>query len=183
MTDSIKRIDPNRTCSECGGPITLKNETGICTRNQACRSALQRRMTGGAQNGANNGDPSNSRYLLPPAYELCWGDPGERCDEFGYALDEDGNKIEIIDQVAIDIAVRGDRRVGLTERERVEVIRRMITGAWSPTEMAHHCGTIVPRIEPILTALGYEIVEYKDQGPHRNTSSKAKALRRIKETV
>jgi hypothetical protein len=183
MADAAKRIDPERCCSVCGGPITIKNVTGICTRNRACRSALQRKMTGGAQNGANNGDPSNSQWLLEPAYELC-DEPSPVCDENGgYKVDENGNRIEIVDEVAIDIAVRGDRRVGLTETERREVIRRMIAGAWSPTEMAHHCGTIVPRIEGILNELGYEIVAWKDQGRNRNSNSRAKTLRRIKETV
>ncbi len=187
MPQRNTRIDPDRTCSVCGGPITQKNQTGICTRNRACRSALQRKMTGGAQNGANNGSPENSQWLLPPAYEL--EDEG---DEYRlvYPTDEDGNRlegpgrpIEIVDPVAVDIAVRGTRRVGLTMTERKLAIRRMIAGAWSPTEMAHHCGTIVPRIEPILNELGYEVVAYKDQGKNRNSNSKAKTLRKIKETV
>ena len=150
------RIDPNRTCSECGGPITLNNKSGICARTHECRSALQRRMNGGKQNGVLNGKPENSQYLLPPAYEL--EDEGDE-----YRLDANGNRIEIVDDVAIDIAVRGDRKVGLTETEREVVIMRMISGAWSVHDIAGHCGTIAPRLYPIFERLGYEVVDPKKE--------------------
>ena len=149
---TYQRVDPERSCEVCRGPITPKNKTGICTRNKECRSALQRKITGGRQNGAANGDPSNSRWLLDPAYDL---DTGE----------------EIVDQVAIDVAVEGTRHVGLTETERRIVVKRMIQGAWGVSEIARHCGTIPARIEPVINELGYEVVTATRANGKRRTAS------------
>lgn len=149
---TYQRIDAERRCEVCCGPITPKNRTGICTRNKACRSALQRKITSGRQNGAENGDPKNSRWLLPTVYDL---DTGE----------------EIIDQVAIDVAVEGLRHVGLTETERKIVVERMIKGAWGVSEIARHCGTIPARIEPVINELGYEVVTATRANGKRRTAS------------
>lgn len=153
------RVDPDRVCEVCGGPITPKNKTGICTANTNCRSALQRKWNGGERPGVVSGKPENSPWLLPTVYDL---DTGE----------------EIVDQVAIQVAVEGTRHVGLTQTERKEVVRRMIAGAWGANDIARHCGTILHRLKPIFTELGYEVVP--PRRPNGTRIAAAAEIRRIK---
>lgn len=153
------KVDPDRVCEVCAGPITPKNKTGICTANSACRSALQRKWNGGERPGVVSGDPANSPWLLPTVYDL---DTGE----------------EIIDDVAIQVAVEGTRHVGLTMTERKIVVQRMIAGAWSANDIARHCGTILHRLIPIFTELGYEVVP--PRRPNGKRIAAAAEIRRIK---
>jgi hypothetical protein len=148
-------VDETRCCDSCGGPITPKNKTGICTRTKQCRSELQRRVNGtlAEQEDA----PDNCPWLSPPAYLLADEDD-EASDERIYRLDANGNRIEDVDEIAVDIAVAGTRHVCLTRTERKEVIRRMIQGSWDVNEIARHCGTVRKRLDPIFRELGYEVV-------------------------
>lgn len=151
--------DPDRRCEVCSGPITPKNQSGICTRNKECRSALQR-VIAGKQTPPTLDTPDNCPWLLPIVYDL---DTGE----------------EIIDETAIAIAVEGTRHVGLTLTERREVVRRMIAGSWDVQEIAHHCGTTRARLDPIMNELGYEVVPTIKPNGARGRAN----IRKIKEAV
>ena len=149
----------DRMCEVCHGPITTDNRTGICAKTTGCRSALRKRISGKRPEPVAE-TPDNCPWLRPESYDL---DTGEL----------------IIDQVAIDVAVEGRRRVRLTHTERKEVIRRMIAGSWDAREIAQHCGTILQRLDPIFTELGYEVVPtIKPNGRYGKAT-----IRKIKEEV
>lgn len=170
-------VDETRRCESCGGPITPKNRTGICTRNKACRSALQQRINGKLAEQTED-TPDNCPWLLPDAWELSELDD-ECSEERIYALDEFGHRIPIVDEIAIDIAVEGRRHVGLTQIEREEVVRRMVLGSWGVNDIAHHCGTTRKRLDPIFNKLGYEVVPHIKPNGKRGRAN----IRPIREAV
>jgi hypothetical protein len=86
-------------------------------------------------------------WLLPIVYDL---DTGE----------------EIIDDVAVQIAVEGSRHVGLTVTERKLAIERMIKGGLQYREIADHIGTSPAKLKPLIEELGYELI------PRRTTAAK-----------
>lgn len=145
-----RRVDPVRTCSVCSGPLSERNKTGICARNYGCRVQQQLRRNGGRPKRPPKGD---SAWLLPAAYDL---DTGE----------------EIVDEVAIRIAVSGIRRVALTEVERTAAILKMIKTGWQYREIADHIGISPARLKPRIEALGYILIPRRQPGsshPHQAT--------------
>lgn len=142
-------IDPVRVCSVCAGPVDKRNKRGICTRNAKCRSeGMRARSKPDARRPRRRRAPEGG-WLLQPAYDL-----------------EDGS--EIIDDVAIQIAFGGSRKVRLTETERQMTVKRMILSGCSVQEMADHLGTIPGTITRILEGLGYETIrdQMQDSYPH-----------------
>jgi hypothetical protein len=130
-----------RTCSICGGALSVRNTSGICASTFACRSALQEKRRSGAEN------PS---ILLEPAYEI---------DEDGnQRLDEWGDPIEIVDEVTVRVLVSGVRRVSFTEHERDLAILAMIKLGYRFKEIANHLGTSTKKLKPLIEELGYELI-------------------------
>ena len=174
------RVDPERVCEICSGPITPKNKTGICTASTQCRSALQKKWNGGQRPGVVSGKPENSPWLLPVVYEIDEDGNTIFVNDQGEPTPEEcgGHPIEIIDDVAINVAVEGTRHVGLTTTERRIVVQRMIQGAWGANEIARHCGTILHRLKPIFADLGYEVVP--PRRPNGKRIAAAAEIRRIK---
>jgi hypothetical protein len=127
-----------------------------------------------------SGKPENSPWLLPIVYEIDEDGNTIFVNEAGKPTPEGcgGKPIEIIDEVAIDVAVEGLRHVGLTMTERKIVVRRMIAGAWGANEIARHCGTILHRLKPIFTELGYEVMP--PRRPNGKRIAAAAEIRRIK---
>lgn len=140
-----------RGCSVCGGPLSERNTSGICARTPDCRSALQ-------SNRRSRREASGSAsLLLEPAYEL-----EEDGDE--YARDENGQLIEIVDQVTVRVLVSGVRRVAYTERERDLAILAMIKQKHRFREIATNIGTSPDKLKPVIEALGYELIPRRHPG-------------------
>jgi hypothetical protein len=102
-------------------------------------------------------------WLLEPAYQL---DP----DGDLYELDENDQRIEIVDPVTVEIMVAGSRRVASTLRERTLAAERMIRIGLSPQEVAEHIGTVVGNLGPVIGPLGYEVAP-RCQGGKRKASA------------
>jgi hypothetical protein len=108
-----------------------------------------------ARNTNGGGRPTN--LILEPAFEL-----EEDGDE--YARDADGQLIEIVDEVAISTAVAGVRRVALTERERNQAIKTMISRSYRFREIAANLGTSPKKLRPVIEELGYELIPRRQPG-------------------
>lgn len=136
------RTDTGRVCRVCSGPISDRNVSGICAKNYECRVAQQARRNAGKPTGRKKGD---SLYLLPIVYDL---DNGE----------------EIIDEVAVQIAFEGNRKVGLTTTERKMVMARMIRAGYQYREIADHIGTSPAMLKPVFEEMGYQIIPRRTPG-------------------
>lgn len=146
---------PGRKCSVCGGPLSARNKSGICAKNYKCRVQQQLSRQGGQRTRPPRGE---SVWVLPPAYEI---------DEDGnQILDDNGKPIEIVDEVAVRVAVSGVRRVALTERERRLVIEKMIKTGWQYREIADHIGTSPAKLKPIIEDLGFTLIPRRQAGSH-----------------
>ena len=130
----------NKTCSVCGGPVSDRNASGICTKTFECRSALQTHRHGKKPSGNRK-----SQRILPIVYDL------------------DTNE-EIIDDIAIRIAFEGVRIVSLTITERKIVIEKMIQAGYQFREIANHIGTSPPKLKPLFEELGYELIPRRTPG-------------------
>lgn len=159
-------MSEDRRCSVCGGPLSTRNQSGICAKNYGCRVQQQLRRQGRKRNGPKKGTPP---WLLPPAYEID--------DDGNQVLDKNGQPVEIVDEVAIRVAVSGVRRVALTEQERKEVIIKMIKTGWQYREIADHIGTSPAKLRPMIEALGYQIIPRRDPG--RSHPTEATEIRKV----
>ena len=158
-------VSPDRTCSVCGGKLSARNKSGICAKTYECRVEQQLKRYGGERKRPKRGE---SMWTLPPAYEI---------DEDGNRLlDENDQPIEIVDEIAISIAVSGVRRVPLTERERRMAIETMIKTGWQYREIADHIGTSPAKLKPIIEELGYRLIPRRQPG---STPREATEIRKI----
>ena len=143
----------DRKCSVCQGPLSSRNSSGICAKTFECRVQQQLRRRGGRRVRPPKGD---SAWLLSPAYEIH--------EDGSQILDRDGKPIEIVDEVAIRVAVAGTRRVALTDTERREVIQQMIKTGWQYREIADHIGTSPAKLKPMIEAMGYRLIPRRQPG-------------------
>jgi hypothetical protein len=131
-----------KTCLVCGGKLFKLNKTGICVTNERCKRA-NRQMHDGT---------FHPDYIDRPRRH--------RKDQRDYPahpwmLHEDG----IVDEIAIEIAVTGKRKVRLTPAEQRIVVERMNRRGYGRLEMRQHIGIDVPEIDRILDSLGFDVVD------------------------
>lgn len=186
VTFSDVHIDPDRACDLCGGPLLTTNLTGVCRTTIKCRAENLRRRRSksdakrfrckvcggpiGKRNmigicRTNNRCKTEAKRAHDRRYHLAHKNkraarvserpPGERRPHRQtILLPEDGE----FDEVAIRIAVSGQRKVSLTHRERLEVIRLMLGQGASIREMCDHLHIQPKIVRELLDELGYECV-------------------------
>jgi DNA-binding CsgD family transcriptional regulator len=115
-------------CRNCGGPISPKNETGYCVKSHECRSmgSAARRQSMATRQGRKQ--------------------PGKLIPE---VRDVDTNEL-IIDDVAIHVALSGQRTVSLTETERRIVVRSLLLRHMDAKEIAQHLGVKVETAKQVI---------------------------------
>jgi hypothetical protein len=176
------RVDPARKCELCGGPVIIRNATGVCRTKPACMLENQRRRdirnetaAKSARSGScticGGGISKRNKIPICRANAACRA-AGKKEHDRRYhrnhkdrpkpshsrrqtiLLPEDG----IIDPVAVYIAVHGIRKIAMTHRERVEAVRQMLLRGDSIREMCDHLHVPPDTARKILDELGYECV-------------------------
>jgi hypothetical protein len=133
-----------RKCTVCGGPLFKRNKTGICTKNETCIKA-NRQVHDGTFRGVDKiygprRHHSEKEVRNYPAHP--------------WMLHEDG----IVDEIAIEIAVTGKRKVRLTQTEQKRVIERMLRLGYGRLEIRNNLGIGAVQIDKLLDEMGYEII-------------------------
>jgi len=147
LLENNRRRGKNRTpvvalpCKVCGGPVSKRNQIGICRVNKKCRQAAKKLH--------------DHKYHLTHRADGSRQKDGEsRPHRQTVTLPEDG----IIDDTAVYIAVNGLRRIAMTHRERVEAVRRLLLQGGSIREMCDNLHVQPKIIREILDELGFECV-------------------------
>lgn len=122
-------------CSVCGGPTASNNKTGICTLNPACRTKWYAEQPDKPEDAER--PPTHKRY--PDAK---------------YELYDDG----IVDDIAIQLAVSGARKVRLTPKEQTIAIRKMLKLQFTPGDIRDRLGICYDNMAKLLDPMGYEII-------------------------
>jgi hypothetical protein len=174
------RIDFDRDCELCGGPIMVSNEINVCRTTPECMLENDKRrnrttgyrckVCGSAITKRNKIGICRTKAKCRAAakrehdhrYHLAHKDEKDDDQKLGkqrahrqtVLLPEDG----IVDEIAVYLAVNGIRKVAMTHRERVEATRQMLLHGASIREMCDHLH-VQPRIvRDILDELGFECV-------------------------
>lgn len=115
-------------CRNCGGLLSPRNITGYCIKTHECRSAgsAARRQSMATRQGRRQ--------------------PGKLIPE---VRDIDSNEL-IIDDVAIHVALSGERTVSLTETERRIVVRSLMLRHMDAKEIAQHLGVKVETAKAVM---------------------------------
>lgn len=129
-------------CKVCGGPVSGRNQIGICRVNKRCRRAAKKEHDHRYHVSHRSERGSRPRDDTPRPHRQT------------ITLPEDG----IIDEVAIYIAVNGLRKIAMTHRERVEAVRRLLLQGGSIREMCDNLHVQPKIIREILDGLGFECV-------------------------
>jgi hypothetical protein len=174
------QIDPSRVCELCGGPIIVRNTTGVCRTTKDCmrendsrrNKTYVRTMTcaicGGPISKRNkvgicrkteacrNAAKKEHDHRYHQAHKNGVPATAEepRAHRQTMLVPEDG----IVDFMAVSIAVSGMRKVALTHRERLEVTRQMLVQGASIREMSSNLHVKPAAVRLLLDELGYECV-------------------------
>jgi hypothetical protein len=174
-------IDPGKGCELCSGPLVMGSETGICRSNARCMQENDDRVRASITDCKICGAPLGSRnrigicrtndkcckeakkihdrqYHQSRASHQSRAKPREirepKQEAENNLLPEDG----ILDTIAIRIAANGLRKVRLTHRERVEVVKRMLNLGAGVRDMCDNIHVSPGVVRDILDELGFECI-------------------------
>lgn len=141
-------------CKLCGGLTYPTNTTGVCTRTPACKKAHK--------------SISDKNYTTRHPKPGKPSKPKTAKAAHPWEIPDDG----ITDLVAVDLCVRGVRKVCLSPPEQQESVLRMLRMDFGWKEICDHLGVGSARLTKILNDMGYEAIQDPTQAGAKYSSRK-----------